>query len=114
MGRMSTKRLRQLARSAEFVSSIHPQLTVSQINFLATVKLNPLATQTEIAKKIGLTLSAVSRQVDQFGSKPKRKSDHALGWIEVIHAPNDDRVKLLTMTERGNRFLAQLDAHLYG
>ena len=114
MARMTTKHLRQLARMAEFVNSIHPQLRVSQINFLATVKLNPLATQTEIAKKLGLTLSAISRQVDQFGSKPKRPTDHALGWVEVINAPNDDRVKMLRLTERGNRFLAQLDSHLYG
>lgn len=98
-----------------FIGTVHPQLRVSQLRFLWTVADRPNSSQTELATELGITLAAVSRAVDVFGSSNRkdRSRDKSLGYIKVDRAKNDDRMLVVNLTQRGWDFLQQIEDSLW-
>ena len=84
----------------------HAQLQISQLEFLWTIAENPGISHSELAIELGVTASALSRNVDVFGSEVCR-TDRAknYGLIESRRSPTDDRVKTLHLTAKGSNFI---------
>ena len=75
---------------------------------------NPGLTQTEIARRLDVTLAAVSRAVDTLGPKGRRDRDtNGRKFVETKIDPEDDRNKMLFITPSGLSFLEQIENHLW-
>ena len=92
-----------------------PQLRVSQLAFLKAIALNPGSTQTELCQELGVTMSAISRNVDVFGSgKAKSERHKSFGLIEAKRDVDDERLILLYLTDKGRIFLNLILETTYG
>lgn len=112
---MALNHNRQALDACRFLGTVLPQFRWSQYRFLLMVAEYPGLTQSEIAKKLDLTLAAVSRAVDVFGPKGRKdRSKNGRGYVAVTRDPDDDRNLLLTITPAGVDFLEQIEAHLWG
>ena len=112
---MTLKHTRNALNACRFLGTVLPQFRWSQYRFLLTVADNPGLTQSQIAKKLDLTLAAVSRAVDVFGPKGRKDRGHTgRGYVAVTRDPDDDRNLLLSITPAGVDFLEQIEAHLWG
>ena len=95
----------------DFAGAIHPQLRVSQLKFLFIVDSNPGRSLSELATLMGVTLPAISRAVDVYGTKKtNRDRDLSLGFIEVTPSRYDDRIKTVKITSKGKHFLNTFEA----
>ena len=94
----------------------HPQLRASQIELLLQVYLKPGMTQSELAEKVDLTLSAVSRAIDVLGKSGRRdgKSNAQMDWVEARRNPDDDRILQVFITQKGRDFVSTLEHLIYG
>lgn len=90
------------------------QIRVSQVETLLSVALKPDSTQSELALECDLTLAAISRFVDVFGSSG-RKGRHSscLGFVESKRHPDDDRLVIVRLTPKGQKFVALLEEICY-
>ena len=111
---MSLNHSRNALAVCQFLATVHPQFRFSQWRFLVTISEHPGLTQTEVARRLDVTLAAVSRAVDTLGSKG-RKDRGAIGrrFVETKHDPADDRVLHLYITPAGLSFLEQIENHLW-
>ena len=103
--------LEDLYAFCEKAREAHPQIRTSQIRFLVVIaQYSPAGiTQTEAAKQLGLTLAAISRAVDVFGPDGRKdRGTPGLNYIKVSTDPDDDRPKILTITEAGMNYLLGL------
>ena len=106
---MTLTKPQALFQVALMASSAHPKLRVRQLAFLQYVALNPGRTQTEIAEALGVSTSAISRNIDVFGTgyaKTDRHKSH--GLVESLRDKADERLLLIYMTRKGERFLEDL------
>ena len=95
-----------------YAGTIHPQLRVSQLKFLFIVKEHPNKSLSELAELMGVTLPAISRAVDVFGSSRKHKGrDLSLGFIEASRNVIDDRVITVKLTPKGSHFIHSFLEH---
>lgn len=112
---MTLNHTRNALKACRFLGTVLPQFRWSQYRFLLTVADNPGLTQSQIAKKLDLTLAAVSRAVDVFGPKGRKdRGQIGRGYVAVTRDPDDDRNLLLSITPAGVDFLEQIEAHLWG
>jgi DNA-binding MarR family transcriptional regulator len=89
--------------------ALHSQMRLSQLTILLAIAEQPGRSQTEIAAEAGLSVAAISRAVDVLGSTGRRDGKGpALGLIEAVINPDDDRHLLLHLTPRGRTFLRSL------
>jgi DNA-binding MarR family transcriptional regulator len=91
-----------------FVLAQFPQFRFSQMVFLAAIESTPGISHSELAAQLGVTASALSRNVDVFGSQKGRDlqaRQHNHGFLEVRKTPGDDRIKTLYLTAKGQNFL---------
>lgn len=96
----------QWIAALNFAGTIHPQLRVSQLKFLFIVKEHPNKSLSELSELMGVTLPAISRAVDVFGSSKKHKArDLSLGFIEASRNVIDDRVITVKLTSKGLHFI---------
>ena len=119
MGTLHLAQMQQLLAlnaAMRFCRRSHPQLRASQIELLLTVALKPGMTQTELANKLDLTLSAVSRAVDVLGKTGRRdgRSSAKFDWIESRRNPDDDRILQVYLTIKGADFVSTLEHLIYG
>ena len=111
---MSITHIREGLRACQFLATVHPQFRWSQYRFLLVVAETPGLNQSEVAKKLDVTLAAVSRAVDVFGPKGRRdRGGGGRGYVSTIRDPEDDRNLLLSITPAGLSFLEQLHEHLW-
>ena len=90
----------------DFAGRIHPQLRVSQLKFLFIVDANPDRSLSELSELMGVTLPAISRAIDVFGTKKNNRArDLSIGFIETSPSRYDDRIKTVKMTSKGKHFL---------
>lgn len=91
------------------------QIRASQIEVLISVALKPEQTQSELAAECDLTLAAISRFVDVFGSSSRKgRQTNPLGFIETKRHPDDDRIILVSLTNKGKQFVSLLTEVCYG
>lgn len=92
-----------------------PQLRVSQLAFLQAVALKPGSTQTELCQEMGVTMSAISRNVDVFGTGKAKSDRHkSHGLIEAKRDIDDERLILIYLTDKGRIFLELIEETIYG
>ena len=109
-----TAQLQRLEQFGTILAIAHEQLRPRQLVLLAQVADEPGLTQTELADRVGLTTSALSRNLDALGLDGRRDKDRpGLGWIESKSNPDDDRHKRTYITEEGQRVLSLLLAVLW-
>ena len=109
-----TAQLQRLEQFGTVLAIAHEQLRPRQLVLLAQVADEPGLTQTELADRVGLTTSALSRNLDVLGADGRRDKDKpGLGWIESQGNPNDDREKRVYLTSEGQRVLSLLLACLW-
>jgi DNA-binding MarR family transcriptional regulator len=90
--------------------SQYPDLTVRQLIFLQTVDAKPGLSQTEICQELNVTLSAVSRSIDVWGSGPIKTERHkSYGLVKAVRDIEDDRLILIYLTAKGRQFLADIN-----
>lgn len=73
-------------------------IAVSDAHALMELSAGPIG-QTELARRLGLTKSTVSRLVTMLGER---------GWVRRMADPNDGRVAHLALTGAGRGIAAQL------
>ena len=111
---MNSKHQQALLNFAKFASNEHSKLRVKQLAFLIQVAINPGRTHTELAELLGVTPSAVTRNVDVFGTGPAKSDRHkSLGLVEVLRGQEDERLILIYLTRRGERFLENLESLVF-
>ena len=92
-----------------------PQIRVSQLAFLRAIAIKSGSTQTELCQELGVTMSAISRNVDVFGSgKSKSERHKSFGLIEAKRDIDDDRLILIYLTDKGRIFLDLILETTYG
>ena len=103
--------LDDLQAFCEAATKDHPQIRVSQIRFLVAVaQYSPQGiTMTALANEMGVTLAAISRAVDVFGTAGRRDKE-GKGYVRVILDFNDDRTRTLQITDAGLDYLLGLTA----
>ena len=105
---MSPKKLPGENLSIRYVLAQFPQLRFSQMAFLYAIEDRPGISHSELAAELGVTASALSRNVDVFGSqksKDLQPRQHNHGFVEVRKDASDDRIKTLFLTDKGKNFL---------
>jgi DNA-binding MarR family transcriptional regulator len=110
------QQIRNLHAAMRLCRRTHPQLRASQIELLLQVYLKPGMTQSELAEKVDLTLSAVSRAIDVLGKSGRRdgKSNAQMDWVEARRNPDDDRILQVFITQKGRDFVSTLEHLIYG
>jgi len=112
---MTLKHSKEALKACRLLGAILPQFRWSQYRFLLTVAENPGLTQTQVAKKLDLTIAAVSRAVDVFGPRGrKERGQSGRGFVTVTRDPDDDRNLLLSITPAGLSFLELVEQSLWG
>lgn len=104
------RNLESLVKAMQLLKQVHPQLRVSQVEFLLTVAQNPNRSQSELAIECGYTLAAVSRLVDTMGETGRRDGKGgALGLLQAKPDPKDDRFMLVSLTPKGKNLIKLLE-----
>ncbi len=112
---MNLQRTDALLKADKLAVMKFPQIRVSQLAFLRAVALKPGATQTELCQELGVTMSAVSRNVDVFGSGKAKSDRHkSYGLIEAKRDLDDERLILIYLTGKGRTFLELIEDTTYG
>ena len=104
---MTTNRSNEIL-AFKFVLAQFPQFRFSQMAFLHAIEERPGISHSELAAELGCTASALSRNVDVFGSqkgKDLNARQHNHGFLEVRKDASDDRIKTIFLTDKGNNFL---------
>ena len=106
---MNIQQLQSSFATDKLVAMKFPQMRVSQLAFLKAIALNPGSTQTELCQELGVTMSAISRNVDVFGTgKTKSERHKSYGLIQAKRDVDDERLILLSLTDKGRIFLELL------
>jgi DNA-binding MarR family transcriptional regulator len=103
--------------SIKYVLAQFPQLRFSQMAFLKAIEDRPGISHSELAAELGVTASALSRNVDVFGSqkgKSLQPRQHNHGFVEVQKDLTDDRIKTLYLTDKGKNFLKTYRSLFHG
>ena len=112
---MNIKKQENLLAANKLASMKFPQIRASQLAFLQVIGLKPGMTQTELCQELGVTMSAISRNVDVFGSGRAKSQRHkSYGLIEVKRDIDDERLALLYPTDKGRIFLELIEDATYG
>ena len=112
---MNIQGLRDSYAADKLVAMKFPQMRVSQLAFLKAIALKPGSTQTELCQELGVTMSAISRNVDVFGSGRAKSERHkSFGLIEAKRDVDDDRLLLIYLTDKGRIFLDLILETTYG
>ena len=102
-------RLEKLLPVCDTLTALSPQMRLTQLRLLLMLAKHQPISQTELADRSGLTLAAVSRAVDVFGTTGRRDGQGgALGLLQVLLDPSDDRLKLVSLTAKGRALLKHL------
>ncbi len=106
--------LRTLRQATTYLRKLHPQLRVSQVDMLLAIGEKEGQSQKEIAIECDLTEAAISRAIDEMGTKGRKDGKGPkLGLVRVEHDPNDDRPLLVFLTDKGQEMLTTLTRHVY-
>ena len=106
---MNIQQLRKSFATDKLVAMKFPQMRISQLAFLKAIALKPGSTQTELCQELGVTMSAISRNVDVFGTgKAKSERHKSYGLIEAKRDLDDERLLLINLTDKGRIFLELL------
>ena len=112
---MNIQQLEDSFAADKLVAMKFPQMRVSQLAFLKAIALKPGSTQTELCQELGLTMSAISRNVDVFGSgKAKSERHKSFGLIKAERDLDDERHILIYLTDKGRIFLDLILETTYG
>ena len=99
----------------KFVLAQFPQFRYSQMAFFLAIEQKPGISHSELAAELDVTVSALSRNVDVFGSqKGIQARQHNHGLVEVKKEASDDRIKSIYLTDKGRNFLKTYRGILYG
>ena len=111
---MNSKHQLALLNFTKFVTNEHEKLSFKQLAFLMQVAINPGRSHTELAELLGVTRSAVTRNVDVFGTGPAKSDRHkSLGLVEALREEEDERLISIYLTRRGERFLEDLESLVF-
>lgn len=109
---MPTPEERSAIRSVALILNefrkVHPEIGTQQCMTLLAIAEEPGLTVTELSRKTGITLAAMSRHIETLG--PHRPSKQ-VGWGLVADDahPTDRRRKVITLTAQGWRIIRSLE-----
>ena len=99
----------------KYVLAQFPQFRFSQMAFLQAIEERPGISHSELAAELGVTVSALSRNVDVFGSqRGNQPRQHNHGLIEIRKEASDDRIKSIYLTNKGKNFMKTFREIFYG
>lgn len=99
---------KQIRRLQLLQLAMGPQTTLSQARMLLLIAERPNITASELAKEVGMTVAAVSRFVAVMSKGRKDQKTPGRQLVIAKQNPDDDRVKLLQLTEWGRAVLQEL------
>lgn len=95
-------------RSLQRLRDLHEDFTALQLQILLLIAETPDITQVDIHKAVGVTDSAISRNIALLSSVGSRSRD-GLGLIDFRTNPVDRRERFLTLTPRGVRLINDME-----
>ena len=108
-------RLERLLPICDTLTTLSPQFRFTQLRLLLMVSKHQPINQTQLADHTGLSVAAVSRAIDVLGTSGRRDTiGPALGLVQVLLDPSDDRLKLVSLTTKGKSLLGLLAVELGG
>ena len=106
-------RMERLLGISELLIVLAPTLRLSQLKLLLLLEKHQPITQTELSLLTGLTQPAISRAVDVLGTSGRRDGKGtSLGLLHTLLDPEDDRVKLISLTVKGKRLMQTIASQL--
>ena len=106
-------RIERLLGISELLIVLAPTLRLSQLKLLLLLEKHQPITQTELSLLTGLTQGAISRAVDVLGTSGRRDGKGtSLGLLHILLDPEDDRVKLISLTVKGKRLMENMASQL--
>ena len=105
---------RAIYRAAFRLRDLHPDFTVSQLQLLALVALEPGCTQARVYERLAQSDSSISRNIALLSEIGNRYRG-GLSLISVKVNQQDRRERLLFLTEKGKRLFRDIEGDfLYG
>jgi DNA-binding MarR family transcriptional regulator len=87
----------------------HPGLTLSQLDVLLTIALTPGRQQSDIAEAVGLSSSAVSRNLRMLSKGRKDTVNRtSLKLIRTERDNDDERIMQVYLSDNGEQFIQLL------
>jgi DNA-binding MarR family transcriptional regulator len=110
-----TTNTERMLNAVQMLRTVHPQITAAQMALLLAVAARPGRSQNDLAIEVGLTPSAVSRNVDVLGTSGRRDNRGArrMGWLAAVQEPGDDRINRVYLLPGGRRLVAAITGELH-
>src|SRR5438552_2944804 len=105
------KELRNLLAGIELFRGLDGEFPAQTMATLLVIALEPQITMTKLAERLGIAQSSVTRNVYKI-STYKRPGLDGLGLVAVSQHATNFREKVLTLTGKGERFLASVSKAL--
>jgi DNA-binding MarR family transcriptional regulator len=103
----STIPLNKLLRAVEEFRKIDPEMPPQTIETYLWVAMQPGLTMKEIADRVGLSQSAISRNIQAL-SKWHRLNKPGYDLVTATEDPRERRRKIVTLTPKGERVATSL------
>lgn len=103
--------LNNMVEAVEALREVHPDMTLNQVMVFLMVAAGTGVTQREIMDKTGLSDGSASRIVAILSDYGNRGTG-PFRLIELNEDPKDRRVKLLTLSKKGQALASRLAASI--
>jgi len=113
--RKTRAQLQRLEQVLAYINIQTEQITPMQLLMLVELAQRPGQTCTELAAAVGAEKTSATTFHKVFGPGEGRKSTKApgLGWVSAKRDPDDERKKLLKLTEEGKTMLRVISGMLW-
>lgn len=99
-------KLEGLGRAIDHFRTLDPEFPPQIMKTFLEIARAPGSTMSQLTDRVGTTLASISRIVERLSPRwGKRQGE---GLVEFHENPDDRRQKIVTLTPKGERFLATL------
>lgn len=92
-----------------------PQLRATQLRLFLSIAEQEGRSMSELARELGLTLAAVSRNCDIFSGRGRKDGmGPRLNWIRMVEDESNRSVRLVYLTKQGLEAVTKYIAILHG
>lgn len=97
-----------LLRVLTHVTKHDREMTATKLQVFLLIWREDGITIKDIAERVGVTQSTISRVLSQLADKPARGAKTALNWVEAFPDKDDPRRFRMTLTPAGKRVVEEI------